>query len=105
MQPDLLVLKTGGHGALRDSGIIDGPPDIVIEVLSPSTRLRDETLKRKLYQRAGVSEYWLVDPEVGEVRVLRAESGGFREVGCYTRGQTIRSPLLPGLRLAVDEIW
>ena len=74
VQPDLLVLKTGGFAALRDSGIIDGPPDLVIEVLSPTTRLRDETLKRKLYQRAGVSEYWLVDQKgQGGPRVARGE--------------------------------
>ena len=52
-----------------------GAPDLAIEVLSPSTRRRDEILKRRLYERTGVGEYWTVDPKIEAVKVYRALGG------------------------------
>ena len=54
-----------------------GAPDLVIEIGSPSTRRRDETIKRRLYERFGVVEYWIVDPDIDAVRVHRAKDGHF----------------------------
>ena len=50
---------------------VRGAPDLVIEIASESTRKRDETIKRALYERAGVLEYWIVDPEIDVVRIFR----------------------------------
>ena len=50
---------------------VQGAPELVIEIGSQGTRKRDETIKRRLYERAGVSEYWVVDPELDVVRVYR----------------------------------
>jgi hypothetical protein len=57
--------------------VVRGVPELVIEIGSPSTRRRDETIKRRLYERAGVDEYWIVDPEIDVVRVYRRDGDRF----------------------------
>ena len=63
-----------------------GAPDMVIEILSPSTRRHDLAVKYRLYQRAGVREYWIVDPDVKTVQVLRLEDGLYNAADVYTAG-------------------
>ena len=61
MEPDILVVSKARSGILADPWI-RGAPDIVIEILSPTTASRDRGVKRKLYERQGVEQYWIVDP-------------------------------------------
>ena len=82
VQPDLMVVLEQPNIHLTNTRIV-GPPALVVEILSPSTGARDRSLKRDLYARVGVPEYWIVDPEEREVvRYLLADSG-FREAGRY----------------------
>ena len=60
-------------------------PDIVVEIGSPGTRKRDETIKRRLYDRGGVVEYWVIDPDTEVVRVYRRDGGDFGRAGELTR--------------------
>jgi Uma2 family endonuclease len=85
----------------------DGAPDLVIEILSPGSRRTDEVVKRKLYERIGVCEYWVVDPELDAVKVYRRESGKFTRTGEYSReeGHELRTPLLPGLSITLAELF
>lgn len=83
---------------------LQGAPDLVIEILSPSTKPRDERLKRDLYERAGVKEYWLVDPERETVRVYRRQDREFLQPVPYTRDDTLDTPLLPGLQLPIAKV-
>jgi Uma2 family endonuclease len=76
----------------------------VIEILSPSTRRRDERLKRELYERVGVAEYWVVDSERDVISVHRRAGGDFSQPTEHARGQLFSTALLPGLTLAVDSI-
>lgn len=103
VQPEVLFLATERLAEVTDVAIA-AAPDLVAEILSPATRQRDETLKRKLYERHGVAEYWLVDPAAGEVRVLRSVDGRFRKAGRFGPGETLESQLFPGLRIAIDEL-
>ena len=68
VQPDIVLVTRARRGIIVPEGI-RGAPDLVIEILSPSTANRDRGVKRKLYDRQGVSEYWIVDPDGGVVEV------------------------------------
>jgi len=84
-----------------------GAPELVIEIGSPSTRQRDETIKRHLYERTGVSEYWFVDPELDVVRVYRRNGEEFARPVELSReaGDTLTTPILPGLLLPLSRIF
>jgi Uma2 family endonuclease len=79
----------------------------VVEVGSPGTRRRDETIKRHLYERAGVSEYWIVDPDLDVVRIHRRTDQGFtRPVELSAEaGDVVTTPLLPGLELPLANLF
>jgi Uma2 family endonuclease len=68
VQPDLVFVSNERRGIIADL-TLKGPPDLVIEVLSPGTARRDRGLKQRLYARRGVSQYWIVDPEADAVEV------------------------------------
>ena len=70
VEPDLLFVSTARAGIITEANV-QGAPDLVVEVLSPSTESRDRGYKRELYARHGVGEYWLVDPDARTVTVLR----------------------------------
>ncbi len=103
VQPDLLfVSDERGHLLLGGDNVL-GAPDLVVEILSPATAGRDRTLKRALYARHGVKEYWLVDPDARTVTVLGLGAGDFEVVGVYGEGQTMSSPTLSGFSAGLDE--
>lgn len=106
VRPDLVWVSSSRAEILTDANI-QGAPDLVVEVLSPGTRRVDELTKRKLYERHGVLEYWIVDPELGRIRVLRREGEGFgpaTELDVEAE-QSLTSPLLPGFELALATIF
>ena len=67
VEPDLLYMSNGRATEVLTQANVQGTPELVIEIGSPGTRKRDETIKRRLYERAGVSEYWVVDPDLDVV--------------------------------------
>lgn len=104
VQPDILFISEE-HSHIITERNIQGAPDLVIEVLSPSTGERDRGLKRKLYAKYGVGEYWIVSPEEQGIEVMRLGETGFETVGVHRKGETLTSPLLKGFRLDLDEIF
>lgn len=94
VQPDLLVLLPGGRARIGPAGVI-GPPDLVVEVLSPSTRGYDVLTKRSLYGRAGVREYWLVDPDRATIEVLALVGDSLNHAGLFAGSARVRSLVLP----------
>jgi Uma2 family endonuclease len=107
VEPDLLYLSNERAAQVVTEKHAKGVPELVIEIASPSTRRRDETIKRRLYERAGVSEYWVVDPELDVVRVYRREAGGFGRPIELSReaGDVLSTPLLPGLELPLARVF
>lgn len=84
------------------------PPDLAIEIFSPSTRARDEGVKRDLYARAGVAELWLVDPDARTVRRLARSAPGsnaFDVEAVVPAGATLMTPLLPGFALDPCDLF
>lgn len=88
VQPDIVFVSTPRLHIVREDWI-QGPPDLVIEILSPSTAGRDRTIKRQLYRRQGVPEYLIVDPDAAQVEVWRFAAGA-SEAERYTDRLPVR---------------
>ena len=84
-----------------------GVPELVVEIASPGTRRRDDGIKRHLYERAGVTEYWIVDPDVDRVRVYRRDGDRFGRAIELSRehGDQLSTPLLPGLEMPLARLF
>lgn len=82
----------------------DGPPDLVVEVASPSTRRRDRLVKRAQYERFGVIEYWIVDLDEGFIDSYRLGETGYGDPVRFTRRDTVTTPLLPGFAAAFHDL-
>jgi Uma2 family endonuclease len=105
-QPDLIFISNERLGILNEDNA-KGAPDLVIEILSDSTRRIDEGIKRRIYERSGVLEYWMADPKRRLVTVIRRTGDGFglAEVLSAEAGDVLITPLLPGLEIRVSEIF
>jgi len=99
-QPDLLVVLAEHRDRITDTGM-RGAPDLVVEVLSPTTRSTDLRDKPAEYAGLGVAEYWCIDPETGLALVAAPPDAEPHRLG---RGDILASPLLPGLAVPLDRI-
>lgn len=106
VQPDLVFVSNARSAILKDEGIV-GAPDLIVEILSDSSRKTDETIKRKLYEWAGVYEYWVVDPLLETVKVYRLNGGVYERAAELSAeaGDRLETPLLPGLTIALAKIF
>jgi len=106
VQPDLLVVLAARTSIITDANI-QGAPDLVIEILSETTRKTDEVIKKKLYERYGVLEYWIVDPDLALVKIYRMADGRYAkaEEVAQERGETLTTALLPGLDISLTEVF
>ena len=107
VEPDLLYLSNERAADVLTPLHAKGVPELVIEIGSKGTRKRDETIKRRLYERAGVSEYWIVDPMIDVVRVYRRQDDRFARPLELSReaGDVLTTPLLPGLDLPLARVF
>jgi len=107
VQPDLLFIGNArAHLITREN--IQGAPDFIVEILSDSTRRRDERLKRNLYEQHGVKEYWIVDPELDSVKLFRLHEGRYdtpQELTTEQPHATLTTPLLPGFSLTLPDLF
>jgi Uma2 family endonuclease len=104
VQPDILVILPGWPGELRQRGP-EGAPDLVFEVLSPSNRGHDLLTKRALYARAGVREYWLVDPVARTVEVLTLDRDALHTAQTAAGEDVVVSPLLAGAAFPLTGVF
>lgn len=96
VQPDLLFVAKGRLEIITEKNV-QGAPDLVIEILSPPTKERDLDMKRKIYAKYGVREYWLVDPQAKTVEVAVLKESGLETFQVFPCGTKVRSPLLTEL--------
>lgn len=101
-EPDIFFIAQAHADRIGEQ--VCGVPDLVVEVISPGTRLTDRGEKYFEYARAGVREYWLVDPEGPSIEVYTLREGVFEPLGRYGPGEVAHSELLPGFEARVDEI-
>lgn len=107
VEPDLIYFSRERFKAVVGEKNATGAPDLAIEVLSPSSRRRDEVLKRRLYERTGVAEYWIVDPDLEAVRVYRLVEGRYVRAAELSseQGDSLTTPLWPGLSMALASVF
>ena len=101
--PDLAVILADRSEIFQD-GYAEGIPDIVVEILS-TDRNRDLVRKRQLYAEAGVSEYWIFDPENDTALLLELHDGDYVQRGLLSASDTLTTPLLPGLAIPLAELF
>lgn len=104
VQPDLLVLTDERLPLASERGV-EGAPDLVVEVLSPSNPRHDLVVKRLLYARAGVREYWIVDPDERTVEVLSLDGNEYSTHVFAGGDELVTSTVLPGLSFKASEIF
>jgi len=102
-EPDIFFIAE--EHADRIGEKVCGVPDLIVEVLSPGTRREDRSVKFYEYARAGVREYWLVDPHEKTIEVYALREGAYEPTEKFRSGEVARSELLAGLEVEVDEIF
>ena len=102
-QPDLLFVSTERVAILAE--IVDGAPDLVVEILSPSNTRADVEAKLADYSRIGVPECWLVSQEARTVEFLEIIDGAWQRSGLFGLGDQVESNVLAGLAFAVEELF
>lgn len=103
--PDLVVLSAEQTEAIKtmSSAVLQSPPLLVVEIVSPDDPARDYRYKRSEYATRGIPEYWIIDPIQSKVTVLILEEGLYEEA-TFVGSQKIRSNIFPDLKFSIDEI-
>lgn len=104
VQPDILFIRTERIREIVDEQAVHGAPDLVVEVLSPSSLQRDRHQKRDLYRRAGVPEFWIVDPANRAIEVFELGEAGYEVFSFAAETGAVASRVLDGFAVAVAEI-
>jgi Uma2 family endonuclease len=107
VEPDLLFVAGDQLDILTPQNV-QGAPALVVEILSKGTRKKDEQIKRRLFERANVREYWLVDPELDLIKIYRRlEDGSFPRVAEITSEDEdeLTTPLLPAFSLPLTDLF
>ncbi len=103
-QPDLYYVSNRRRKVIAKGGV-EGAPDLVVEILSPSTSRQDRTEKRRVYAQAGVKEMWIVDPKARQIEVhaLRKSAGGPPKI--IRAPETFSPALFPGLKIDTVRLF
>lgn len=106
VEPDILYFRPENRPRRSDKNF-RGVPDLVVEVLSPRTRLYDRKIKLGAYEEAGIPEYWLVDPWARTIEIFGLQGGGrsYVELARGGAGEMVGSFVVPGFRVAVDDLF
>lgn len=103
VQPDVVFFRAGRLAPWAGRRSFPEPPDFAAEVLSPTTATRDLTVKRDRYEKSGVREYWILDPETEEVVAYRLREG--RYVAAEAAGPAVTSEVIDGFSIDVRDFW
>ena len=105
VEPDLAVVRLSRRELVSERGI-EGPPDVVVEILSPSSKGQDQFLKRSVFAKFAIPEYWIVDPDHGWVTQLRLDDAStYQQHARLDRASTLTSPELPEISIALAPIF
>lgn len=104
VQPDIIFVSRERESVITSANI-QGAPDLLVEILSPSTRRLDMITKLELYARHGVKEYWIADPAARTIAVMLLNNSRYDTVAEYGVDDTLVSPTLEGFSVALDRIF
>ena len=104
VQPDLMFVSREREHILTPANV-QGAPDLIVEVLSPSSSTRDWRAKRELYATYGVPEYWIIDPTNRIVSVMLLQDGVLQIEQTRTEDDTATSTILDGFNVSLDSIF
>lgn len=104
VQPDILYVSNNRRDIIKEAAII-GSPDLVIEIVSPSSASYDTIEKREVYEKYGVKEYWLVFPQEKAVEVLTIEKGIYKEFCKARKTGIVKSNIIEGLIVEIKEVF
>ena len=104
LQPDLLFVSDARKEIMRDERI-DGPCDLVVEIISPTSRRKDRLNKMEIYRQAGIPHYWLADPEEQTMEAFMLKNGSYALIAAGGPGDKFTHPEFPGLDLDLDQIF
>jgi Uma2 family endonuclease len=103
-QPDLLFIRAGRESIVTGRAV-EGAPDLVIEVLSPSSRRQDTKTKAMLYARFGILHYWIVDPKARSMELYDLAGKEYRLVTRESGSSVLQSAVFPGLEIDLGKVW
>ncbi len=106
-EPDVLYVSNQRASIMTEANFM-GAPDLAVEVISDSSRKRDEIIKRKAYEQFGVDEYWIVDPVLESFKIYRRDAGRYTravEISTETQGASVTTPLFPGLEIDLARVF
>ena len=104
VQPDILFISKEGLDIIKEAAIM-GSPDLIVEIISPSSASYDTVEKRDIYEEYGVKEYWLVFPQEKAIEVLALEDGVYRELCKGRKTGVVRSKIIVGLEVDLKEVF
>jgi Uma2 family endonuclease len=104
VQPDILFVAREREGIIGEH-YVGGPPDLVVEVLSPTTLHRDRVIKRQLYSRYGVPHLWMLDPEQRRFQAFTLVEGGYQLSVEGQGDEMVRATPFPDLAIRLGEVW
>jgi len=102
VEPDIIVVLNENRDILTPSHIV-GPPDLVVEILSPSSIRLDRKIKRERYEKFGIPEYWIVDPDAHEVARYGLEGDRYALTGPFA--ERIESGTIRGVVIDLTKVW
>ena len=103
-QPDLLFVATSRLEIIEKMGVV-GTPDLVVEIVSPGSVVRDRVHEKEIYEQAGVPEYWVVDPKYFSVEVYEHTDAGYTLFQEAEGEGTVKSKVIEGLEISAQDIF
>jgi Uma2 family endonuclease len=104
VEPDLAIIRASRRELISKRGL-EGPPDVAVEILSESSKGQDQFLKKTVYARFGIPEYWLIEPELGFVTINRLVDGAYEEHQRLDRASTLTSPEFPEVSIPLTPVF
>ena len=103
-QPDIIFIS-GDRLSIIGEEKIEGPPDLIVEILSPTTAYYDLRHKKRIYEQYDVKEYWIVDPMEKSMEVYENKNKSFKLVKNYDQSDVLQSHLLQGFEMPLSKVF